>query len=286
MRRAERACGQHHFAPCPHLDLFIAAPHAYAGCATPFHNQSKGFRAGEYLQVRPASRRLQERGCAAAAPAVPHGHLEMADAFLILTIVIVITFVTEAGSRLDPGIDHWPLDAAFRHIQRAALAAHRRGFAFPVLGTPEQGHHVVPRPSRIAELAPLVEILRLSAHIKKSVDRAASAQNLAAGPVDGAAVQSRVRLGAVAPVRRGIAHCLEITDRNVDPGIAVLAARLEQRNAVPAIRRQPVCQDAARRPCADDYVVEFHPRSLIMLFFETFVLFFIIIGRNDARACP
>ena len=133
------------------------------------------------------------------APAVPHGHLEMADAFLILTIVIVITFVTEAGSCTSTqSIDHWPLTRLSDTFSAPPLPRTAR-VRLPSSRHAGTGASRRPRPSRIAELAPLVEI-RLSAHIKKSVDRAASAQNLAAGPVDGAAVQSGpARCGSTSP---------------------------------------------------------------------------------------
>ena len=52
--------------------------------------------------------------------------------------------------------------------------------ALLVLGAAEVGQHVVEAPAGIAELAPVIEILGLAAQIEQAVDRARSAQHLAA----------------------------------------------------------------------------------------------------------
>jgi hypothetical protein len=49
---------------------------------------------------------------------------------------------------------------------------------------------------------------------------------------------------------------LEVTDRNVDPEVIVLAAGLEQQNRGVRVRRQAVGEHATRGPGAYDDVVE------------------------------
>ena len=64
-----------------------------------------------------------------------------------------------------------------------------------ILGALEVGEDVVVAPPRIAELAPMVEVLLLAADVDQAVDRGRAAEHLAARPGDAAAVQAR--LGSV-----------------------------------------------------------------------------------------
>ena len=67
-----------------------------------------------------------------------------------------------------------------RNRQRAADAVKIVGAALLVLGLLEIRQHVVKAPAAIAVLAPAIVILVLAAHVKQAVDRARSAQHLAA----------------------------------------------------------------------------------------------------------
>ena len=71
--------------------------------------------------------------------------------------------------------------------ERPAGAVVFVGAALLVLGPAEIGEHVVIRPASIAELAPQVEILLLSAYVDQPVDRAGAAEHLAARPGQAAA---------------------------------------------------------------------------------------------------
>ena len=140
--------------------------------------------------------------------------------------------------------------------ERAADAVQLVGAALLILGAPEIRQHVGESPAGIAELPPVIVILVLAADIEQPVDRARSAQDLAARLDDPAIVQLGFRFRLVEPVDLGIIEQLAEAERNMNPHIAVVAAGLEQQHAMPARRGQPIGKHAAGRAGADDDVVE------------------------------
>src|SRR5215218_218744 len=79
------------------------------------------------------------------------------------------------------------------------------------------GQHVVKTPAGIAELPPVVEILRLPANVEQAVNRARSAQHFSARLDDLPVVELGFRLGIVEPVHFGVAEQLAVAERDVDP---------------------------------------------------------------------
>ena len=86
MRRSQRTGRQHYLAAGARLDHPVALPHPDAVGAATFHNQPKRLRAGEDMKVRTPLGGFQEGSGAAAAAAVPHGHLKVTDAFLVFAV--------------------------------------------------------------------------------------------------------------------------------------------------------------------------------------------------------
>ena len=125
-----------------------------------------------------------------------------------------------------------------------------------VFGALEIGQHVGPAPADVSKLPPSVIVQRMAADIDHTVDRGAAAQDAAARIFQHPPVEARLRLGSVAPIRAWMVEVEEIPDRNMDPGMAVLAASLQQADPDRRIRRQPIGQHAARRARAHDHVVE------------------------------
>ena len=130
------------------------------------------------------------------------------------------------------------------------------GAALLVLGALEIGEHVLVRPADIAELAPHVEVLRLPAHVEQAVDGAGAAEHAAARPGDGAAVEMRLRPRAELPGTRRIGEVAVVAGGNVDPGVAVAPAGLDQGDLDGRVLAQPVRQHAACRARAHDDIVE------------------------------
>src|SRR5690606_15573149 len=98
-----------------------------------------------------------------------------------------------------------------------------------VLVLEEGGEHVVPRPARVAELAPVVVVARLPAHIDHAVDGGAAAQNLATRILQLASVEPRLARRLEPPVDARVAEAIEIADGDMDPDVVVLAAGLEEK---------------------------------------------------------
>ena len=142
------------------------------------------------------------------------------------------------------------------HGERSADAVQVVRAALLVLGLAEIGQHVVEAPAGIAELAPVVEVLRLAAHVEQAVDRTRAAQHLAARLDDLAVVELGLRLGRVEPVDPAVVEQLAVAERNVNPEMAVVPARLEQQHAMAARGGQAIGQHAAGGAGADDDVVE------------------------------
>ena len=115
--------------------------------------------------------------------------------------------------------------------------------------------HVVPAPAPQAELAPVVVVGGLAAHIDHGVDRRRAADHLAARIVQRAAVEAGHRFGLEHPVGARIADREQVADRDMEPDPVVLAAGLEQQHAAFRIRRKTVRQHAACRARADNNVV-------------------------------
>ncbi len=102
----------------------------------------------------------------------------------------------------------------------------------------------------------MIVVLVLAADIQEPVDRARSAQHLAARLNDLPVVELRLRFGFVKPIDLGIIEQFAEAKRHVDPEMAVVAAGFQEQHAMAARRGQPIGQHAARGAGADDDVIE------------------------------
>ena len=106
------------------------------------------------------------------------------------------------------------------------------GTALVVLGLAEIRQHRFPVPALAATLTPLIVVGVIAAHVDHAVDRTGAAENLAARLIHDAVVEVRLRLGIEHPVHPRIDEGLGVAKRNVDPRVGVLAAGLQQQNAM------------------------------------------------------
>src|SRR5215216_2058537 len=142
------------------------------------------------------------------------------------------------------------LDAAF------AAGAMRSALAETMVLVPfEERQHVVPSPARKAELAPMIVVAGLAAHVEHGIDGRRSADHLAARIRKAAAIEPLFGQRAIHPVGARIADGEEIADRDVVPDPVVAASRLEHEHALVRIGGEPVGQQASGRAGADDDVV-------------------------------
>jgi hypothetical protein len=124
--------------------------------------------------------------------------------------------------------------------------------ALVVLGFLEVGQDRVVVPAVAAALAPLVIVGGVAAHIDHAVDRRGAAQDLAARLVHHAVVELWLGLRVEHPVDLGIVVGLVVAERDVDPGIGVARAGLEQQHAILAVLAETPRHRATRRARAGD----------------------------------
>ena len=127
--------------------------------------------------------------------------------------------------------------------------------AFPGFGALEIGQHVRVTPAGEARLAPVVIIAPVAAHMGHGVDRRRTAQHLAAQGLDPPVVEIGLGLGVVAPIVAPVGPQLADAKRNMDEGIAVARACLDQQHRCRRVLAQPIGEHATRRTAADDDVI-------------------------------
>src|SRR5260370_22525548 len=100
------------------------------------------------------------------------------------------------------------------------FAARRMGGTVPekmILVALEIVQHVVPAPAGKAELAPMVVVRRLAAHVDHGIDGGRAADHFAARISEAAAVEPPLRLGAKTPLRPRVADRAQTAPRDVKP---------------------------------------------------------------------
>lgn len=107
-------------------------------------------------------------------------------------------------------------------------------------------------PSRIAHLAPRIELGRVASHPEHAVDIGGAAEHAATREEQRAPIQAAFGLGLKAPQRALTDENLRHADGNADPRPAIVLSRLQQQHAVAARLGEPRRQRAARGAGADD----------------------------------
>ena len=230
---------------------------AHADAALALEDQGLGHRALVDREVPPRARRVEIAEGGALAAALGDRHLRHADAFLRRAVLVGIVGQADLLGGRDHHLEQRHLVA--RRVgdpQHAVAAAELVRAAVEAFHPLEDRQHVLVAPAAVAELRPVVVVLRLAADEDHAVDRARAAQHLAARHLDAPPARALVRLRRVAPVDRGIVDHLGDADRHARPEEArALGAGLEQQHPVGAAFRQPAGDHGARRARTDDDVV-------------------------------
>ena len=108
------------------------------------------------------------------------------------------------------------------------------------------------------------KIFGLAADVEKAIDRARSAQDPSPWPRYIAPVEARVAFSAVLPICLWIVHGFEIANWDMNPRIAVFAARFDQSNRVFWISRKPVGHSTTSRTGTNYDKVKFQFLSYIL----------------------
>ncbi len=254
-RRIYRTGRQQHFATCQNLIAAVAAGVFDPCCAPALEDHALRQGVGDNPQIRAVHRRTQEGLCRIPAPSAVLVDLEKTGTLVAAGIEINCRHIAEFLRALLKSLEDVPGQSLFRDFPFSAGPVQVRSAGMMILGFQEMGQHVVPAPTGVAHLAPVVVIRGLAPHVDHSVDRTAAAQNLAARIDKTAPVQARFARGFHHPVDTGIADAIEVSDRYMDPVVIVISARLQQQNPRFRILGQAVRQNTTRGSTADDHIV-------------------------------
>ena len=213
--------------------------------------------AGPDLEVAPrAGRTKVGPGRTHPAPVVG-GALNVGDAFLARAVVVGVARDPQPDRTLDEGLAQRiaPVEIGHRNGPVASAVCVVTG-PEPALAAAEIRQHVGIAPAGIAALGPAVEIHPLATVVDMAVDRARSAERLAAGRRNDPAAGPVARFGLVEPVDPRVDQGPHETGRDVDEQVPVRRSGLEQAHARPRLGGETVGQHASRRARTDDHVVE------------------------------
>ena len=167
------------------------------------------------------------------------------------TLVVAVVEVVAAGNAdllggVAKRLEDVPAQALPRDLPLAAGAVQVGVAAEAVLGAAEVGKHVLPAPAGIAELAPVVVVGRLAAHVDHAVDRRAATEHLAARIAERPAVETGLGLGRASSSRCAGCPC----SRGSRPGCGSTDSWpvRRPRAAAPALRGSALRRLASTQP--------------------------------------
>src|SRR5207302_5426257 len=160
-------------------------------------------RAGLDPEVAPRARRIEIDLRGAHADTAADRALRHRDAFLRLPVVVGIVRDADALRSLDEAVVKRAALVDIGDLERAAAAAQLVSAAAIALDILEHRQHVVPAPAAIAELRPVVVVLRLAAHPHHAVDRARAAEHLSTRYGNISPAGRGLRFGGIEPVDAG-----------------------------------------------------------------------------------
>ena len=141
-------------------------------------------------------------------------------------------------------------------MDRATATVVARVAVVVVFSALEERQYIFVAPADVSHRAPVVEVMRQTAHVDHGIDRTGAAEHLAARPETATAGEPRIGLGLVQPVDASVEEQARITDRQLDHRSQVAAAGLQHQHAGIARHRKTTGQHAARRAATHDHIVE------------------------------
>ena len=260
LRRVERAAAQHHLAGLDALEVAATAGGVLdAGGAGAVEQDPVGERPRHHGEVRPVHHRVQVGACRAEAATAVHVAVELREALLAVAVDVVGARVAGLHGRVEERVEQRVVGrAAFEHQRPVVPAVGRVGVGEAVLHPLEvrQAVGVVPR-LHAGVGGPALVVERVAALEDHPVDRAATAEHLAAGVVHAAPVHVRLGLALVLPVVEAAADRERERGRHVDEDVPLVVgpAGLQHEDLGRRIGRQPVGEGRPGRAAADDDVV-------------------------------
>ena len=170
LRRADRAARQDHLAARAGRVARAVDPIVDTHRPAALQPHALGQHTRLQRQVGPGERRAQERLGRLETHPAPLVHVQRPDAFDLAAVEVRRRPDAGLHSRPLHGVQYGPADPGRIDAQLAAGAVRGVGAGAEVLVRLEVGQHVVPAPAFEPELAPLVEIGGVPAHVDHAVD--------------------------------------------------------------------------------------------------------------------
>ena len=194
LRRADRAGGENDFAAAARAARRAVLPPAHAGRALAVEDDAFGETAGFEPQIGAMQHRLEKGARRRDTAAALLVDVKGADAFVVAAVEVGNGFDAGLFGGGAEGVEQIPAHPRRRNVPFAADGM-RVAFAEEMIFVPfEKRQHVVPAPAGKPELAPMVVVGGLAAHIDHGVDRGRAADHLAARIIEAAAIEPRHRL--------------------------------------------------------------------------------------------
>jgi hypothetical protein len=212
-------------------------------------------RPRDHLQVAPREVGGEVALRGAQTLAILVGNLVEAHALLVVRIEVAVVGVTGLLARFDKHRTEAVGAAQVHHVEGAARAVKGVGATFVVLGPLEPGQQVVIAPALIAGRCPGVVVAALAADIDHGIDRAGSAQHLAARLVAPAAIEAWLGHGLERPVGLPVLGQRRQPCGTVNQHACIGRAGLQQGDLHGGVLAQAGGQHAAGRAAADNDVV-------------------------------
>ncbi len=186
------------------------------------------------------------------AAAEMDGLLHRAKAFLLGAVVVVGQLEAGLAAGLDEGGVERVAARAALDVERSVGAAPAVLAALGVLHALEIGEHVGEGPAGRALLGPVVEVVRMAAHIDHAVDGGGAAEHLAARRGQHAAAEMRLGLAGETPVVAAHVERDRQRRRHLDQRTEIAAAIFDDDDRMLAVLRQAIGERRAGRAGADD----------------------------------
>ncbi len=167
---ADGAGGEDYFAACRGIVAAALNLELDAARLAVFNDHAPDQRVNLHTQIRPAGNRAEERGRGAFTPSLPLVDREIRTTVIVAAVEVVDLGDADCLGRVAEGIEHFPVHSRHIDMPFAARAMYRVGARIVIFGALEDRQDVVPAPSFVAELPPMVVVGSL---ISGSTNRAA-----------------------------------------------------------------------------------------------------------------
>ena len=187
------------------------------------------------------------------APLGIRSHLEISIPFLLCTVHILIPTHLVLCAGFKEHLCQWVARGLIADHQPSGSAVKWLAEALIVLRAFEQGQDVVIGPPLVAQVAPVVVVSAVTAHVDHGIHQTCTAKPAPPGQENPAIVELDLRHRAVAPVQFAV-HQIHVKCGNSDGHLVRLRAGFEQRD-VGTCLRQPCGDDGPGRSGAHNDVI-------------------------------